>query len=460
MVPGSMRNVGNAARICLGCEKQKQQTMKAKKHTPRASIKFCCWVTVVSLLFLVLACPGLDPLERKYETLRYAASFERQSFIFDSCKGKRIFMYDLPPEFNIAVNDVSRCNRSLIAWMDLCPRFTNDGYGLKLWSEENGTQKSADDDFDTVNFYETDSYTLEKIFHMRMQKYRCLTTDPSQANAFFVPFYTGLVALDPLYDMTDAKLTYEKRANFGHEVLEWLAENGGEYWSRFEGRDHFLIKGRTGWDFKIFYPDWGTGFSELPYSSNMTSLLIERRPKALDEIGIPYPTAFHPESPQRLQTWIEKVESSERKYLFSYVGAPRPDRGSVMLRETVGNACINAGKDVCNLVNCLSVKCSHDPVSIYKAFLSAHFCLQPPGDSATRRSTFDCLIAGSIPVFFDNDTAYIQYFWHLPQDPKSYSVFISKDDLKNGVSIEEVWRCSLHSKSAKCGRRSCPSYPI
>ena len=32
----------------------------------------------------------------------------------------------------------------------------------------------------------------------------------------------------------------------------------------------------------------------------------------------------------------------------------------------------------------------------------------------------------------------MQYKWHLPEDESSYSVFISKDDMRNGTSIEDV----------------------
>ncbi|CAM6124624.1 unnamed protein product [Calypogeia fissa] len=433
---GSLLNMEKAAATkSLGhCDSKEKLLVKVKKINRRASPRLCCWIAIFSILFIILACPGLDPLEGKYEALRYAASFQMESL--DPCKGRQIFMYDLPPEFNIAVNDQSRCNRSLIGWIDLCPRFSNDGYGAKLWSENGSVPtNSAHENFDVENWHDTDSYMLEKIFHTRMQNYRCLTNDPSKADAFFVPYYTGLLALDFLYDQTDLELTFEKRKNFGQDLMDWLAEHGGEYWSRFGGRDHFIIKGRTGWDFAV-HSRWGTGFSELPYAENMTSLLIERRPYQRNEIAIPYPTSYHPDSPQKVEAWIQKVQSSERRYLFSYVGAPRTESWSV--RGIVGTACVNAGESICNLVNCSIVKCSHDPISIYKSFLSANFCLQPKGDTATRRSTFDCMIAGAIPVFFDNDSAYTQYFWHLPQDPEMYSVYIPEKDLKNGVSIQNV----------------------
>lgn len=72
-------------------------------------------------------------------------------------------------------------------------------------------------------------------------------------------------------------------------------------------------------------------------------------------------------------------------------------------------------------------------------FEQSIFCLQPAGDSYTRRSTFDAMLAGCIPVFFHPHSAYNQYHWHLPSNHSSYSVFISEGVIRNGsASIDEV----------------------
>lgn len=63
----------------------------------------------------------------------------------------------------------------------------------------------------------------------------------------------------------------------------------------------------------------------------------------------------------------------------------------------------------------------------------SRFCLQAPGDSFTRRSTFDAMLAGCIPVFFSPYTMYTQYMWYLPDKKRSYSVFM---DEKNSTHIE------------------------
>lgn len=71
--------------------------------------------------------------------------------------------------------------------------------------------------------------------------------------------------------------------------------------------------------------------------------------------------------------------------------------------------------------------------------MKSQFCLQAPGDSFTRRSTFDSILAGCIPVFFSPHTAYTQYAWYLPEDKASYSVYIDEKEVSVGKKkIEEV----------------------
>ncbi|XP_074270224.1 putative xyloglucan galactosyltransferase GT11 [Silene latifolia] len=72
-------------------------------------------------------------------------------------------------------------------------------------------------------------------------------------------------------------------------------------------------------------------------------------------------------------------------------------------------------------------------------FQKSDFCLQPPGDSYTRKSTFDTILAGCIPVLFHPGSAYVHYIWHLPKDYSRYSVFIPMDEVMEGkVSIEKI----------------------
>lgn len=88
---------------------------------------------------------------------------------------------------------------------------------------------------------------------------------------------------------------------------------------------------------------------------------------------------------------------------------------------------------MCYIVDCSNGICEHDPIRYMKPMLQASFCLQPPGDTPTRRSTFDGILAGCIPVFFEDLTAKSQYGWHLPREEfGEFSVFIPKEDVVFG----------------------------
>lgn len=118
------------------------------------------------------------------------------------------------------------------------------------------------------------------------------------------------------------------------------------------------------------------------------------------------------------------------------------DEGEAVEEECVKN---NETRDerygkICEIVDCSNGVCEHDPIRFMKPMLQASFCLQPPGDTPTRRSTFDGIIAGCIPVFFEDQSARVQYGWHLREEEfDAFSVTVAKEDVVfKGLSIVDV----------------------
>lgn len=324
-------------------------------------------------------------------------------------------MYDLPSTFNTQL--LERCEGGLVRWLNFCDHHQNYGFG----SVVNTRNKLFQDDW-----YGTDAYMLEVIFYERMQTYQCLTNSPSNADLFFVPFFSGLDGLSYLYGE-------KMREQQGRDLVEWLEKHATSSWGRYGGRDHFLIAGRTAWDFSrlLDQPDgWGTSLFNMPPLQNVTFMVLERRPWMENEQAIPYPVGFHPATTSSVTQWIDRVRSSDRKFLFSFSGALRP-KMTTSIRGLLLQECLNATTE-CVQLDCSKIKCSHNPEPIYEKYLEADFCLQPTGDTATRRSTFDSIISGCIPVFFHRDAAHTQYTWHLPDEFDSFSVFIDEEAIKNG----------------------------
>jgi xyloglucan galactosyltransferase MUR3 len=141
--------------------------------------------------------------------------------------------------------------------------------------------------------------------------------------------------------------------------------------------------------------------------------------------------------------WQDRVRGTNRAWLMAFIGAPRPDVPiNIRVRDHVIEQC--KATPACTLLGCArnlgSTQC-HTPLNIMRLFQKTVFCLQPPGDSCTRRSVFDSMAAGCIPVFFHPASAYKQYPWHFPQDHLKYSVFIPDADVRqHNVSIEAVLR--------------------
>ncbi|XP_075519827.1 putative xyloglucan galactosyltransferase GT11 [Primulina tabacum] len=289
--------------------------------------------------------------------------------------------------------------------------------------------------FLSSGWYTTHQFALEVIFHNRMKQYECLTNDSSKAAGIFVPYYPGLDIARYLWDHYNTSVKdYDTMG-----LVKWLKEK--PEWNRMGGRDHFLVTGRITWDFRRAVDEdsgWGNKLMLLPESQNMTMLSIESSPWNKNDFAIPYPTYFHPSNDDQVLQWQNKLRKQKKKALFCFIGGTRPSmKGSI--RGEIMEQC-NAAKRKCKMLECIDSKenCVK-PANVMKLFQSSVFCLQPPGDSFTRRSTFDSILAGCIPVFFHPGSAYVQYLWHLPRNYKKYSVFISQEDVKNKkVSIERL----------------------
>ncbi|KAG2332820.1 hypothetical protein Bca52824_004000 [Brassica carinata] len=349
----------------------------------------------------------------------------------DSCLGRYIYIYNLPSRFNADIlqdcESISRPKDKI----SMCKYLDNFGFGPPMIGD--------DVSIDSPSWYATNQFTLEVIFHEKMKRYECLTRNSSLASAFYVPYYAGLDFRRNL-----RRRNVAERDAAGKELFKWLKKQ--PQWKVMSGKDHFLVIGRISRDFRR-NPDnntlWGTNLMLLPESQNLSFLTIERSPTRHNEFAIPYPTYFHPSSSIEIRQWQDKIKLTNRTILFSFAGAQRPSRSqNGLLRTQVIQQCKSSYK-TCTFLDC-DVKANgcDDPMSLMKLFESSVFCLQPPGDSLTRRSVFDSILAGCIPVFFNQGSAHKQYSWHLPNNDGEYSVYIPVKELRTGGKrrIEEILR--------------------
>ncbi|KAK1412638.1 hypothetical protein QVD17_34047 [Tagetes erecta] len=341
----------------------------------------------------------------------------------DPCGGRYVYVYDLPSRFNEDM--ITECERN-IKWLDMCKFTMNGGFGPKLKNSEDVLTVLSDH-----GWYATNHFNVEVIFYNRIKRYECLTNDSSMAAAVFVPFFLGF---DFARYIEGFNVSVRDAGTI--ELVDWLQKR--DEWKVMNGKDHFLVGGRPTWDFRRKTDndtDWGNKFFFSPAAKNMSFLLVESSPYSLNDFAIPYPTYFHPATDFEVFDWQDRMRKMERKWLFCFAGAPRP-RDPYSIRSRLIDQCKNSR--VGKLLDCGDdeSKC-HLPSNVMRLFQSSVFCLQPVGDSYTRRSAFDSILAGCIPVFFHPGSFYTQYTWHVPGNYTKYSVFISNDDIRKNVSIEQ-----------------------
>lgn len=348
------------------------------------------------------------------------------------CTNRWIHIRRLPPEFNLDL--LANCSEYPL-FDNFCPYIPNHGLGQKTHNSSH-------------SWYRTDPFMLELIFHRRMLEYPCLTPDPDPADAIYIPYYAGIDSLKYLYGP-------EVNSSFRHglDLYHYLANlDTPSIWNKNLGHDHFLVMARPAWDFSQPLandpPIFGTSFLELPEFFNVTALTLESRAYPWQEQAVPYPTSFHPPNLAFFESWVNRVRKSRRSTLMLFAGgggfSANPN-----VRRSIRLECDNATSmstndtgytKLCDFVDCSNGICEHDPIRFMKPMLQASFCLQPPGDTPTRRSTFDGILAGCIPVFYEDLSAKKQYGWHMPEEEyDEFSVYIPKEEVVGkGVRIMDV----------------------
>lgn len=221
-------------------------------------------------------------------------------------------------------------------------------------------------------------------------------------------------------------------------LASWLTEQ--PEWQLMQGRDHFFVTGKISWDFRRTAnadPGWGNSLLELPALKDVSVLLIEKGPAWASHVehAIPYPTYFHPHKDSEIFNWQDRMRSRDRVNLFAFAGASRPEFKHSIRGDLIEQCRISA---FCKLLECHRGKSGcNSPATVMKLFQESVFCLQPVGDSFTRRSVFDAMVSGCIPVLFHPRTIYTEYTWHFPSNISTYSVFIPEQDIRAKTAVIE-----------------------
>ncbi|WOK98581.1 putative xyloglucan galactosyltransferase GT17 [Canna indica] len=325
------------------------------------------------------------------------------------------YIHRIHPRFNAAL--VGRC-LSRLPSRD-CSYVGHRGLGRPLLR----LPGTPGDDVEGTAWYATHDSAAEMLFHARAERHPCRTMDPEKATLFYVPFYAGLDAA-----AGSRQTNHTLRDALAVELAAYLYSLPSFH--RHAGRDHLLAVGRPSGHFMRSPTRLDSGANRLlllPEVSNMTILTVERHPwEGHNQVGIPYPSFFHPRTVAEVAEWQAELRHFERTHLFAFVGGPALNSDKTALRSRILNQCWRSDR-------CLPLQCKpgtrdcNDPDRVLDVMRRANFCMQPPDESFTRRSTFDSVLAGCIPVFFSEHSAYTQYEWYLPDQTETWSVLLKPE---------------------------------
>lgn len=371
------------------------------------------------ILLLILLCFNLTSTTAMNTAV---ADGTQASYGFES---KFFYIYDWPDY----IYDV---------WPPLdAPLHLNASYSHKFRGH-NGAGQEVHRDFGYFNTWQFAMYQLT-MARLRVSPMR--TLDPSKATSFIIPFDVGVHSF---IDHNNGRVRVA--SPHGWRVSEWLKETIQKFYDqgiwKHRGHDHFVLFSITSYQIigigaKVFLTQ---------ICQNCTVLTIETTPTLTSRkyysnksrkwwYAVPYPSSFHWHEGIKTLPWkqaspaIASDIETHRPYLAIFIGSvdtstPR----SNVVRRVLRRDCVQPK-------GCLWFDTQHacsgvlnqtDAMLLYR---KTRFCLTPTGDSLTRKSLFDSLVAGCIPVIFAKATV-TQYLWHIPPEVvEQVTIYIPAQEL-------------------------------
>ena len=253
-----------------------------------------------------------------------------------------------------------------------------------------------------TTLYNTSQWALYATFSQRLHSRGCVVSDPADADAFYIPF-----------DLLEIKLTekgpvawmgateFERTA---YRMLVDSTPDGDRWLARHGGRDHFMVYGgveRHG--LSLISPENildRVPILALEGDSSLGGL------KGAQQLAVPYPSVFHDGESKvgagTLRPW-EYNRNRSRTHLAFYAGGGHGV--AFRLRAALDAACSAdprcAHEDISLAANNIEAQPDQLMARLVKGMMEATFCLQPPGDTPSRKGIVDSVLLGCIPVLFE-----------------------------------------------------------
>ena len=318
----------------------------------------------------------------------------------------------------------------------------------------------------TMSIRDTQQFSLEVIIHYKLLHSKYRTMDPRKADIFYIPAYTGLKCLQDR----------EGAHYFIRHLFDYLKTNESKYFN--SGKPHFSTLSKI-------QREQGSDLCNTlrqPESENIAYIGIEKEANpGWQESGnifgksiiiAPYPSYIHFAGVKHDKTLLEYQDEpldlkntqfrlnvpslSDRNVLLFFAAGSRrsnPFRARIIDQfpfQTHGSY-EEYTKEHSNVMKKTNTSNSGQVMLITNECSTSHrmttipwmvnsiFCVQAPGDSPTRKSFYDSILSGCIPIIF-KEKYNITYPFQDLLDYRDFTVTVSATQIidKNDLLIDII----------------------
>ncbi|GER56069.1 exostosin-like protein [Striga asiatica] len=364
-----------------------------------------CWLVCVPLLLGALVLAGT----LAYQSRSLASFLPLHPIAAAPCGSVRspplrVYMYDLPPRFNVQMLDPSFPDGTPVAPAN---------FPAWRWNDRLLRQHS-------MEYWLMASLVYDGGDHMPGSTREAVrVSDPDSADVFFVPFFSSL--------SFNIYAWNKKGSNGVDEQLQLELLNilrASTYWKRSGGRDHVI---------PLHHPNAFKHYRDRVNSSIFIVadfgriLKISRLAK---DVVAPYPHMVD----SYMNDEPENAFESRETLLFFRGGTKRKDAGKIRVQL----------HKILNGTNDVIYEEGHASGEGFKAsaerMQSSKFCLHPTGDTPSSCRLFDAIVSHCVPVIVSDK---IELPFENEMDYSEFSIFFSANEaLKPGYMVSELRKIS------------------
>ncbi|CAH1777201.1 unnamed protein product [Owenia fusiformis] len=333
----------------------------------------------------------------------------------------RVFVYELDPKLNL---DAVEC---------LNKRPKNYTHGVACHYDENlGYGRANGELARGVKTFRQCQHGIEVIFHNKLLKSPFRTENPDDADLFFVPYYASLICF------------CQENVKHSDTAIWKVLKVSKPY---IQKKPHFFAIGVPQGDL-FSNPKWTPHCHFLrnrPHLDFVKYAHIESSPLLKDGVDIPRESYIHFDTPD-----VELPRINKDILVFMAGKTLGKSLRKILIRQLTDKRANNSRKNGTYFDMTRGKKSCSDSASkdMFKCLLKTAqrsiFCLQPPGDTPTRKSFYDMLLTGCIPVIFTPHPSYFYPFQNLikynyPFNYDKFTIFIKEKRItKRGENIIDI----------------------